>query len=69
MIPQDYTAWHQCITIICSIKLNASFITARIQALENKNDANTQIFIHLYGDQHYQNILSLFYQAKQTVKV
>jgi len=68
MIPQDYTAWHQCITIACGIKLNATFITTRILDLENKNDANTQIFIHLYGDQHYLNILSWFYQAKQMVK-
>jgi len=67
MIPQDYTTWHHCITVICGIKLNQAFIIARIKALENKNDSVTQNFIQLYGIQHYEQVISWFYMAKQSL--
>jgi hypothetical protein len=69
MIPQDYAAWHHCITVACGIKLTTAFITARIQALEDKDDSSTQSFIQFYGGQHYQNVLNWFQQAKQTARI
>jgi hypothetical protein len=67
MVPQDYTAWHYCITILCGIKLDQTFIIARIKALENKHDSVTQNFIQLYGIQHYEQVISWFYLAKQSI--
>lgn len=67
-IPQNYREWHQCITVACGIKLDIEFIESRIKILENKNHSYTETFIQLYGKQHYENVVSWFYMAKQREK-
>ena len=68
MIPCDYNEWYRCITVACGIKPDAAFFESRIIILENKNDSFTESFIQLYGKQHYENVLSWFYMAKQRQK-
>ena len=65
MIPQDYDEWYHCITVKCGIELTDSFIDQRIKALESDTDYKTQQFVQLYGQAHYQKVLSWFHQAKK----
>lgn len=67
IIPYNYETWHHCITVECNIKLTTKYIEERIQALQNSNDFRTKQFIHLYGNEHRENVLSWFKHARNII--
>ncbi len=67
-VPNSYDEWVHCITVKCEIPLTADFVAARIEALQNKDDFQTQKFITQWGEAHYTRTLGWFRQAKETLK-
>ena len=63
-IPTNYAEWHECITVHCGIPLTPDFITRRLIALRQSESEETIRFRRLYGDQHWQNVMHSFLQAK-----
>jgi hypothetical protein len=63
MIPQTFDEWKNCIVNDCKINLTKEFADQRLEVYQNKNNAETQKFISLYGEQHLQNIISWFNQS------
>lgn len=58
MIPQTFNDWKNCIVNDCKIDLTKEFVAQRLAVYMNKNNAETQKFISLYGEQHLQNIIN-----------
>lgn len=65
-IPQNYDEWRHCITVECDLELTSSFIEDRIASLQNTSVHYTQQFLRLYGQEHYQRVLSWFIQARES---
>ena len=63
-IPTNYAEWHECITVHCGIPLTPDYITRRLIALRQSESEETIRFRRLYGDQHWQNVMHWFLQAK-----
>ena len=63
-IPTHYPEWHKCITVHCGIPLTPDYITRRLTALRQSESEETIRFRRLYGDQHWQNVMHWFLQAK-----
>lgn len=63
-IPTNYAEWHKCITVHCGIPLTPVYITRRLIALRQSESEETIRFRRLYGDQHWQNVMHWFLQAK-----
>ncbi|TQV88571.1 hypothetical protein [Aliikangiella coralliicola] len=66
-IPNSYEEWRHCITVECGLELTHDFIEKRIESLQNTNEHYTQQFLRLYGQQHYQKVISWFIQARKSV--
>ncbi len=64
-IPASYAEWHYCITQKCGLELTRSFISERLQALHNPQDAGTRAFLRLYGEQQLALTIAWFEQALQ----
>lgn len=58
MIPQDFEAWHYCITKMCGIPLCADFAKRRLAIYKQDKHPETIEFIWLYGLDHYRKIVS-----------
>jgi hypothetical protein len=58
MIPQTFDDWKNCIINDCKINLTKEFAEKRLAVYTNKNNPETQKFIWLYGEQHFQNIIN-----------
>jgi hypothetical protein len=56
MIPQTFEEWRNCIVHDCKIDLTKEFAAQRLAVYMNKNNAESQKFISLYGEQHLSNI-------------
>jgi len=63
-IPTNYAEWRECITVHCGIPLTLDFIMERLNALSQVETEETIRFRRLYGDQHWQNVMHWFLQAK-----
>lgn len=63
VIPGNYTAWRNCITVHCGIPLTADFVEERISVLIEADSDETLRFRRLYGDAHWRNVLSWFQRA------
>ena len=63
MIPQSYNKWLYCITVDCKIEMTPQYVAERIAILSDVKQAETQNFRKLYGEGHYQNVVSWFKQT------
>ena len=63
-IPQTYAQWHHCITVECGIPLTRDFIAARLTVWRDADAEETMRFRRLYGDAHWQAVISWFEQAE-----
>ena len=63
-IPQNFEEWRHCIVVECGLELTPSFIEHRISTLQNNREYYTQQFIRKYGQQHQQQVLGWFMQAR-----
>ncbi len=64
-IPQNYEEWRHCITVECGIPLTPSYISQRLSVWRNEDLEETQRFRRLYGDSHWQALISWFEQAER----
>lgn len=62
MIPKTFEEWKNCIINNCKINLTKDFARQRLEVYQNKQNAETQKFISLYGEQHLNNIIQWFNQ-------
>ncbi len=60
MIPSTFEEWVNCITNDCGIPLNAAFASGRLSVLEDKNKAETKLFIQKYGEDHWKNVVQWY---------
>lgn len=60
MIPQDFDNWKDCIQNKCKIRLTAEFAKQRLAIYNNQELRETQRFIELYGQEHYERIKEWF---------
>jgi len=65
VIPQDYTQWRHCITAECHIELIPEFIAKRLTILRDTGKEETRRFRKLYGDRHWQSIVSWYERAQR----
>ena len=63
-IPETYEQWRHCITVECGIPLTPEFVAARLAAWRNEDREETTRFRRLYGDQHWQSVISWFERAE-----
>ena len=63
--PQNYEEWRYCITVKCGIPLTPTFISQRLTVWRNENLEETKRFRSLYGDSHWQSVISWFEQAER----
>ncbi|PRE45435.1 hypothetical protein [Burkholderia multivorans] len=59
-IPQTFDAWQHCIEDECGIPLTPDFARERLGILGDPGNAETQRFVRLYGEIHWQRVLSWF---------
>lgn len=62
-IPDSYTAWRHCITVICGLPLTPEYCRQRLKALENGSDPMTAKFVSLYGEQQLTQTIGWFQRA------
>lgn len=60
MIPDSYEAWKSCLVEKCKINPTKTFLSERIEILENRSHPETLKFIGFYGETHWQNICSWY---------
>ena len=60
MITKTYEEWKKCIVIDCKIKLTREFTEKRLAIYRDIESEETKKFISLYGQLHYENIVSWF---------
>jgi hypothetical protein len=65
VIPNTYEEWLDLMKSKAKEVLSRESIEARIKVLSNSNHAETIQFRHLYGDEHWQKVLSWFNRAAQ----
>lgn len=63
-IPTNYAEWRECIIVHCGISLTPDYMTRRLIALSQSETEETIRFRKQYGDQHWQNVMHWFLQAK-----
>ncbi|MEM9057965.1 MAG: hypothetical protein AAGD86_10830 [Pseudomonadota bacterium] len=63
-IPTTYDQWHHCITVECGIPLTATYVAARIEALQDPRDFHTKRFIERWGSAHHAQTLAWFREAQ-----
>ncbi|MGD2119688.1 MAG: hypothetical protein PVG66_15125 [Chromatiales bacterium] len=63
VFPGDYASWRYCIEVKCGLALTPEYIQARIVALSETGNEETQRFTRLYGDAYRQQVLAWFQQA------
>ena len=63
-IPENYEQWHYCITVECGIPLTREFVAERLAVWRNECAEETARFRRLYGDGHWQSVISWFEQAE-----
>lgn len=66
-VPKTYADWERCITVDCGLNLTASFIDARIKALEDRDDYRTKKFIEYWGPAHHAQTLKWFHEAAKRI--
>lgn len=64
MIPQTFEQWKHCIVNDCKINLSKDFAQQRLTVYQNSQNAETQKFISLYGEQHLSNIINRIEKIK-----
>lgn len=64
MMPTNYQAWRQCITVDCGLALTSEFCAQRLAALNNPKEHHTQQLTKLYGPGHIAQLIAWFEQAK-----
>lgn len=62
---ETYEQWKHCITRICAIPLTLDYVEARIAALRNPADHETQRFVSSWGEAHLQRAIGWFQQARR----
>ena len=62
MIPQTFNDWKDCIVNDCKINLTKDFAKQRLSVYQDSQNPETQRFIKLYGETHFQNIIHWFKQ-------
>lgn len=62
-VPKNYDEWKRCITVKCDIPLTAQYVQARIAALTDDDDLDTQKFIERWGAAHHARTVGWFRQA------
>ena len=67
--PQNYEQWKYCITVECGIKINANFVSKRLEVWRNEKSAETKRFRHLYGDAYWRMMIAWFEQAEHELGV
>ncbi len=65
VIPETYSEWHHCIVYECGIELTHSYIEQRLVILRELHHEETRRFIQIYGEAHWQFIVSCFEHAKK----
>lgn len=65
MIPRTYEDWHRCITQDCGITLDAAYVSDRLQQLGRRDGAEAQRFVHLYGEDHWAQVLTWFREVRK----
>ncbi|MEM9181985.1 MAG: hypothetical protein AAGB27_02425 [Pseudomonadota bacterium] len=66
--PGNYEQWHHCITVECGIPLTADFLAQRLNVWRDEKAEETARFRRLYGDQHWQAVISWFERAKAEIR-
>lgn len=64
-IPQSYAEWRHCIEVECGIPLSAGFLAERIRVLTQGEAEETRRFRRLYGEEHWQRVVSWFRRAAE----
>lgn len=67
-IPQNYEQWKHCITVECGIPLTLSFVSQRLKSWRHESSEETQRFRRLYGDGHWQSVISWFERAENDLR-
>lgn len=62
-IPETFNEWRYCIEQKGQIKLTQKYIEQRLAILRVLDHEETQQFIRLYGDHHWQRVVSWFERA------
>ncbi|MBL6731115.1 MAG: hypothetical protein ISP74_09425 [Bacteroidia bacterium] len=62
MTPQTFNDWTNCLVNDCKINLTKEFAQQRLAVYRDNQNAETQKFISLYGEQHLNNIIQWFNQ-------
>ena len=62
-IPETFDEWRYCIEQECQIKLTQEYIEQRLAILRVLDHEETQRFIRLYGNHHWQRVVSWFDRA------
>ncbi|SEN04655.1 hypothetical protein [Nitrosomonas marina] len=62
-IPETFDEWRYCIEQECKIILTRKYIEQRLTILTALDHEETQRFIRLYGDHHWQQVVSWFERA------
>lgn len=57
MIPKTFEQWKDCIVNNCKINLTKAFVQERLAVYQDLTNQETQRFISVYGEQHWQNII------------
>ena len=63
--PENYEQWHHCITVECGIPLTTAFVTQRLATWRDTKLDETIRFRRLYGDTHWQSVISWFEHAER----
>jgi hypothetical protein len=67
IIPTTYTSWRHCIENKCRQTLTRDYITGRLAALRDTDDAHTRSFIRLYGEKQRQATIAWFERAHSEI--
>jgi hypothetical protein len=66
-IPTTYAGWRHCIENKCRQPLTRDYVTARLAALRDTDDAHTRAFIRLYGEPQRQTTIAWFERARSEI--
>ena len=65
---RNYEDWKQCITVLCGIPLDLSYVEKRLTALRDPKDFGTQKFIATWGEDHLARVIGWFEQAESELQ-
>lgn len=66
IIPTDFEEWRRCIEKKCGIPLTSDFAKQRLNVYRDRTLPETQRFIKLYGEEHYERIKLWFAEIAGT---